>query len=76
MSLENEEFVPMETTTAIVPRRSPHEVHIPPIPPSTPSDSAMVMEAGGDPMQALLAGGGNPELRMNVENQELRDELA
>ena len=57
MSLENEEFVPMETTNAIVPRLSPQEALMQPIPPSTPSDSAMVMEAGGDPMQVLLAGG-------------------
>ena len=75
MSLENEEFVPMETTNAIVPRHSPHEALMQPIPPSTPSDSAMVMEAGVDPMQVLLAGG-DPELRTKVEMQELRDELA
>ena len=68
MSLENEEFVPMETTNALVPRHRPHEVHIPPIPPSTPSDSAMVMEAGGDPTHAVKTSGSGPEIFMNFSS--------
>ena len=72
MSLQNKEFVPMETSNALVPRNRPYEVSIPP---SSPSDTAMASEAGGDPTQIALARG-DPELQVDAVNQELRDELA
>ena len=72
MSLQNSELVPMETSSAIVPRHRPHEVSIPP---SSPSDTAMASEAGGDPTRAVQARG-DPELQVDVVNQELRDEIA
>ena len=72
MSLQNSELVPMETSNALVPRNRPHEVSIPP---SSPSDTAMTLEAGGDPTQISMARG-DPELQVDAVNQELRDELA
>ena len=72
MSLQQEELVPMETSFALVPRQRPHEVSIPP---SSPSDTAMASEAGGDPTREQLARG-DPDFRLDVVNQELRDELA
>ena len=64
MSLQNSELVPMETSSAIVPRQRPHEVSIPP---SSPSDTAMASEAGGDPTQIAMARG-DPELQMDAVN--------
>ena len=72
MSLQTNELVPMETSNAVVPRQRPYEVSIPP---SSPSDTAMASEAGGDPTRMVPARG-DPELRADVVNQELRDELA
>ena len=72
MSLQKEELVPMETSNALVSRNRPHEVSIPP---SSPSDTAMASEAGGDPTQISMARG-DPELQVDAVNQELRYEIA
>ena len=72
MRLQSTELVPMETTDALVERRRPHEISIPP---SSPSDTVMASEAGGDPTREQLARG-DPQRGIDVENQKLRDELA
>ena len=63
------ELIPMETSNAMVLRRRPQYVSIPP---STPSDIGMVSDAGGDPLQIVLARG-DPEPSLGVVNQELRE---
>ena len=70
----NEELVPMDASNsnALVLRHGPQDVSIPP---SSLSDSDLITEAGGDPMQSALARG-DPEQSLAVVNQELRDELA
>ena len=72
MSLQTNELVPMETTDALVERRRPHEISIPP---SSPSDTLMASAAGGGPTREQLTRG-DPEREINVVNQKLRDELA
>ena len=66
----SEELVPMETSKELK-RQRPEDVSIPP---STPSDTGMVSEAGGDPLQIVLARG-DPEPSLSVVNQELRNEI-
>ena len=62
----------METSNALVQRQRPHDVSIPP---SSPSDTALVSDAGGDPLQ-IISARGDPEPSTDVVNQELRDEIA
>ena len=67
----NYELVSMETTDMVVARQRPHEIAIPP---SSPSDTLMTSEAGGDPTRDIQARG-DPELSLDAVNQNLRDEL-
>ena len=71
MSANPNELVSMETSDMLVPRQRPHEISIPP---SSPSDTLMTSEAGGDPTQ--LQARGDPELSLDAINQKLREELS
>ena len=56
----------------VVARQRPQEIAIPP---SSPSDTLMTSEAGGDPTRDIQARG-DSELSLDAVNQNLRDELA
>ena len=78
MSLQQGELVAMETSFAIIQRQRPEEVSIPP---SSPSDTGMILEAGGDPTQNSLARGdpqrdftarGDPQHVLDVEKSKIK----
>ena len=66
MSTQLNELVSMETSDMIVARQRPHEISIPP---SSPSDTLMTSDAGGDPMREIQARG-DPELPLDAINQK------
>ena len=68
----------MENSEMLVARQRPHEISVPP---SSPSDTLMTSDAGGDltqivqdPMQ--IQARGDPELSADVVNRRLREELS
>ena len=71
MSANPIELNSMETSDMLVARQRPHEISVPP---SSPSDTLMTSDAGGDLTQ--IQARGDPELSADDVNRRLREELS